>query len=74
MQYNGQNNDEFKYRWNYYEDNNGKSLRGEDRKQAGIFGHFKAAGYSDFINDTEIRIKKLMRLIPLTLKDVRIFG
>ena len=40
---NGQNNDEFKYRWNNYKDNNRKSLMAEDHKQAG------------FINDTEIR-------------------
>ena len=40
---NGQNNGEFKYRWNNYKDNNRKSLRAEDHKQAG------------FINDAEIR-------------------
>ena len=55
MQYNGQTNDEFRYRWNNYKDNNRKSLRGEDHKQAGFFAHFQTAGHSGFINDTEIR-------------------
>ena len=36
-------------------DNNWKSLRGEDHKQAGFFAHFQTAGHSGFINDTEIR-------------------
>ena len=40
MQYNGQTNNEFRYRWNYYKDNNRKSLRREDHKQAGFFAHF----------------------------------
>ena len=34
MQYNGQTNDEFRYRWNNYKDNDRKRLRGEDHKQA----------------------------------------
>ena len=55
MQCNGQTNDEFKYRWNNYKDNNQKSLRGEDHKQAGCFAHFQTAGQSGFINDTEIK-------------------
>ena len=55
MQYNGQTNDEFRYRWSNYKDNNRKSLRGEDRKQAGFLAHFQTAGHSGFINDTEIR-------------------
>ena len=56
MQYNGQTNDEFRYRWNNYKDNNKKkSLRGEDHKQARFFAHFQTAGHSGFINDTEIR-------------------
>ena len=32
MQYNGQTNDKFRYRWNNYKDNNRRSLRGEDDK------------------------------------------
>ena len=52
MQYNGQTNDKFRYRW---KGNNWKSLRGEDHKQAGFFAHFQTAGHSGFINDTEIR-------------------
>ena len=55
MQYNGQNNDEFRYRWNNYKDNNRKSLRVEDLKQAAFFAHSQTAGHSGFINDTEIR-------------------
>ena len=55
MQYNGQTNDEFRYRWNNYKDNNRKNLRGEDHKQAGFFAHFQTADHSGFINDTEIR-------------------
>ena len=54
MQYNGQTNDEFRYRWNNYKDNP-KILRGEDHKQAGFFAHFQPAGHSGFINGTEIR-------------------
>ena len=55
MQYNGQTNDEFRYRRNSYKDKNRKSLWGEDHKQAGLFAHFQTAGRSGFINDTEIR-------------------
>ena len=44
MQYNGQTNNEFRYRWNNYKDNNQKSLRGEDHKQRGFFAHFQTAG------------------------------
>ena len=73
MQYNGQNNDEFRYRWNNYKDNNRKSLRGEDHKQAGFFAHFQTAGDSGFINDTE-RDKLLIRRLPQTLLDVKVFG
>ena len=40
MQYNGQTNDEFRYRWNNYKNNSPKSVRGEHHKQAGFFGHF----------------------------------
>ena len=55
MQYNGQTNNEFKYRWNNYKDKNRKSVRGEDHKQAGFFTHLQTAGHSGFINDTKIR-------------------
>ena len=55
MQYNRQANDKFRYRLNNYNDNNQKSVRNEDQKQAGFFAHFQTAGYSDFINDTYIR-------------------
>ena len=55
MQYNVQINNQFRYRWNNYKDNNQKSLRDEDHKQAGFFAHFQTAGHSGFINDTEIR-------------------
>ena len=54
MQYNGQTNNEFRYRWSSYKDNNQKSLRGEDHKQAGFFAHFQTAGHNGFINNTEI--------------------
>ena len=36
IQNNGQTNDKFRYWWNHYKDNNRKSLRGEDHKQAGF--------------------------------------
>ena len=49
-----------------------KSLRGEDHIHAVFFAHFQTAGHSGFISDTEIRF--LVRPIPLTLLDVRIFG
>ena len=55
MQYNGQTNDEFRYRWNNYKDNNQKSLRDEDHKQASFFAHFQTAGHNGFMNDIEIR-------------------
>ena len=71
MQYNSQTNDEFRYRWNNYKDN-WKSLRGEDHKEVGFSAHFQTADHSGLFNDTEIRF--LIRWIPLTLLDVRIFG
>ena len=55
MQYNRQANDKFRYWLNNYNDNNRKSVRSEDQKQTGSFAHFQNAGYSDFINDTDIR-------------------
>ena len=55
VQCNCQTNDEFRYRRNDCKDNNRKSLRGEDHKQAALFAHFQTAGQSGFINDTEIR-------------------
>ena len=36
MQYNRRTNDEFRYKWNNYKDNNRKSLMGEGDKQAGF--------------------------------------
>ena len=45
MQYNGLTNDEFRYRWNNYKDNNQRSLRGEHHKQ-GFFAHFQTADHS----------------------------
>ena len=50
MQYKGQTNDGFRYSWKNYKDNNRKSLRGEDHKQADFFAHFQT-GWSGFIND-----------------------
>ena len=55
MQYNGQTNDEFRYRWNNYKDKNQKSLRDEDHKQASFFAHFQTAGHNGFMNYIEIR-------------------
>ena len=55
MQYNGQTNDEFRYRWINYKDNNRKTLSGEDHIQAGFFSHFQTAGHPGFINNSEIR-------------------
>ena len=52
---NSQTNNEFRYRWNNYENNNQKGLRGEDHKQAGFFAQFQTGGHSGFTNDTEIR-------------------
>ena len=54
MQYNGQTNDEFRYRWNDCKDNNRQRLRGEDHKQAGFFAHLQTADHSAFINIAEI--------------------
>ena len=55
MQYNVQTNDEFRYWWNNYKDNNRKSVLDENHKQAGFFANFQTAGHSGFVNDTEIR-------------------
>ena len=54
MQYNGQTNNEFRYRWNNYKDNP-KILRGEDHKQAGFFCSLPNSWPKGFINYTEIR-------------------
>ena len=67
--YNGQTNDKFRYSWNNYKDNNRKSLRGEDHRQAGSFAYLQTAGHSGFINDTEIRF-----IDKTNPSDVRIFG
>ena len=71
MQYNGQTNNEFRYRWNNYKDNNRKSLRGEDHKQAFLLTSKQLA-----IVALSMTLKSdlLIRQIPLTLLDVRIFG
>ena len=53
-QYTGQTVDEFRYRWSNYKDNNGKSLRGDEHKQAGFFVHFKSLDYNGFLEDIEI--------------------
>ena len=55
MQYIRQANDKFRYRFNNYNDKNQESVRSEDQKQEGFFAHFQTAGYSDFINDSDIR-------------------
>ena len=70
MQCNGQTNDEFKYRWNNYKDNNQKSLRGEDHKQTGFFAHFQTAGHNGLL--MTLKLNLFRRRIPLTLLDVRI--
>ena len=53
-QYTGQTVDEFRYRWNNYKDNNRKSLRGNEHKQAGFFAHFQGLDHNGFLEDTEI--------------------
>ena len=53
-QYTGQTVDEFRYRWNNYKDNNRKSLRGNEHKQAGFFAHFEGLDHNGFLEDTEI--------------------
>ena len=53
-QYTGQTVDEFRYRWNNYKDNNRKSLRGGEHKQAGFFAHFQSLDHNGFLEDTEI--------------------
>ena len=53
-QYTGQTVDEFRYRWNNYKDNNRKSLRGDEHKQAGFFAHFQGLDHTGFVEDTEI--------------------
>ena len=53
-QYTGQTVDEFRYRWNNYKDNNRKSLRGDEHKQAGFIAHFQSLDHNGFLEDTEI--------------------
>ena len=66
MQYNGQNNNEFRCRWNNCNDNNLTILRGEDHKQAG----FQRTGSSSFISDTKIlRIDKMSTFDPTRRED-----
>ena len=60
MQCNSQTNNEFRYRWNNYKDNNRESLRGEDHKQTGLFAHFQTADHSGLITDTAIRTIDMM--------------
>ena len=54
QQYTGQTVDEFRYMWNNYKDNNRKSLRGDEQKQAGFFAHFQSLDHNGFPEDTEI--------------------
>ena len=35
-------------------DNNRKSLRGDEHKQAGFFAHFQSLDHNGFLEDTEI--------------------
>ena len=55
MQYNGQTNNEFRYRWNTYKDNNRKSLRGEIRNKQAFLLTFKQLATMVLSFDTEIR-------------------
>ena len=52
--YTGQTVDEFRYRWKNYKDNNRKSLRGDEHKQAGFFAHLQILHHNGFLQDTEI--------------------
>ena len=53
-QYTGQTVDEFRYRWNNYKDNNRKSLRRDEHKQADVFVHVQSLDHNSFLEDTEI--------------------
>ena len=55
-QYTGQAVNEFRYRWNNYKDNNRKSLKGNESKQAGFFAHFQSLDHNTeitFIDKTD---------------------
>ena len=39
---------------NNYKDNNRKSLRRDEHKQAGVFAHFQSSDHNSFLEDTEI--------------------
>ena len=54
QQYTGQTVDEFRYRRNNYKDNNRKSLRGDEHKQADVFVHVQSLDHNSFLEDTEI--------------------
>ena len=55
MEYSGQNNDNFRYRWSNYKDNIQKNVSGEDHKITDFLVFFQTTSYSGFINETEIR-------------------
>ena len=42
MKYNGQTNDEFRYRLNNYKNSNRKYVTSEDHKEAGFFAQFQS--------------------------------
>ena len=84
-QYTGQTVDEFRYRWNNYKDNNRKSLKGNECKQAGFFAHFQSLDHhteitlidkTDLSNPTrckEFWIDRLKSCYPLGLNNIDMY-
>ena len=82
-EYTGQAVNEFIYRWNNYKDNNRKSLKGNECKQAGFFAHFQNLDHNTeitFIDKTdpsnptsckEFWIDTLKSCYPLGLNNIR---
>ena len=68
-QYTGQAVDEFRYRWNNYKDNNRKSLKGNECKQAGFFAHFQSLDHH-----TEITLTKQTCLTQLGVRSFGLIG
>ena len=53
-QYVRQTVDRFRLRWNNYKENNCKTVKDLEHKQACLFNHFKTEGHRGFFNDVVI--------------------
>ena len=56
LQYVGSTTDKFHFRWNNYEENDRKSLKGEEEMHPELFQHFPADYHNYFLNDCSITL------------------